>query len=81
MAGYLDRLEFDGQIYWELATSPLYLPIRPVESLPSDCRHRPDLQNLMRGDRDSAEQAKIRLENIQRNDRRLREERVKKSRH
>jgi hypothetical protein len=53
---YLDRLVFDETTYWELATSPIYLPVRPVEALPSDSRHRADLQNLMRGDREAAEQ-------------------------
>ena len=52
---YLDRLDFDGVTYWELEKSPVYLARRPTVPLPSDCRYRPDLQMLARGDRQGAE--------------------------
>lgn len=53
---YLESLEFDGETYWELETSPIYLATRPEDPLPSDCRHRPDLQWLAKGDRRAAEE-------------------------
>jgi hypothetical protein len=52
---YLDKLDFDGVTYWELEKSPVYLARRPQAPLPSDCRFRPDLQLLSKGDRQGAE--------------------------
>jgi hypothetical protein len=53
---YLERLEFDGETYWELETSPIYLSKRPEDPLPSDSRYRADLQWLAKGDRRAAEE-------------------------
>jgi len=70
-------LEIDGTNYWEIWT---HLPcdLVPSEShLPSDARLREDLQEFARGDENSAQTAKERLENIQRNDRKLRAKHAK----
>ena len=45
--------------------------------LPSDSRYRDDLSNLLAGDLEAAQVAKEEMEEIQRRDRRLREEHAK----
>jgi hypothetical protein len=61
---YLDSMEFDGAIFWELETSPIYKGIQHADPLPSDCRYREDMIYLGRGLQQMAEDYKIRLEKL-----------------
>jgi hypothetical protein len=82
---WLDALEFDGTAYWEVDATPFAFPYaaataqgrrglagEPVFLLPSDCRFREDLVLLSAGRLKSAQENKVRLEVLQRIDRRLR---------
>lgn len=75
---YLESLEFDGDVFWELEKSPIYKGIQEFNPLPSDCRYREDMIYLGRGLQQMAEDHKIRLEVLQRSDRTLRANHNKK---
>jgi Oxysterol-binding protein len=68
---YLGYLEFDGIRYWDARYVRNY-SIKYAPSLISDSENRPDIIALRTGNIETAQTAKEELENIQRNDRKLR---------
>jgi len=75
---WLSELSFDDNKYWEIDS---YTPSRQVavkNPIPSDYRFREDLIWLYRGNQDFAQRWKIRLEEQQRHERKLRIEREKR---
>uniref|UniRef100_A0A0G4F0S0 PH domain-containing protein n=1 Tax=Chromera velia CCMP2878 TaxID=1169474 RepID=A0A0G4F0S0_9ALVE len=71
---WLDLVEFDGQKYWGIYDSGFEeaVPVSAAESLPSDCRWRPDIFFLRNGDLDLSQKWKHWVEDRQREDRSLR---------
>lgn len=69
---YLGYFEFDGIRYWDAREVGAF-QMSYSESLPSDSDLREDLKLLRDGKLTEAQAAKEKLENIQRNDRRLRD--------
>ena len=69
---YLGYFEFDGVRYWDAREVGAF-QMSYIESLPSDSDLREDLRFLRDEKVADAQAAKEKLENIQRNDRRLRE--------
>lgn len=65
-------IEFDGKRYWDLKAVDPIDHIDTTEPLESDCRYREDLIFLAKKDMAKAQEHKIRLEKIQRADRKLR---------
>ncbi|MEW5319702.1 MAG: hypothetical protein WDW38_010840 [Sanguina aurantia] len=59
---------------WDIRTSPLSPAIAVPAALPSDCRHRQDLVHLKAGDQAASQEWKLKLEDAQRADRKLRKE-------
>lgn len=75
---YFEAVEFDGVEYWNFDTHKIDRA-RPIANpLPSDYRFREDLLWLEYGDKDQAQDWKLKLEEIQRWDRGLRQEAEKK---
>jgi hypothetical protein len=71
---WLSHLDVDGKRYWDLKEVAPW-SIRPADDpLPSDCRYREDLQALLGGDEEEAQRLKVKLEEKQRREARLREE-------
>eukprot|EP00472_Partenskyella_glossopodia_P014679 CAMPEP_0197522730 /NCGR_PEP_ID=MMETSP1318-20131121/7817_1 /TAXON_ID=552666 /ORGANISM="Partenskyella glossopodia, Strain RCC365" /LENGTH=370 /DNA_ID=CAMNT_0043075195 /DNA_START=185 /DNA_END=1297 /DNA_ORIENTATION=+ len=71
---WLAKLKFDEKVYWKIRQ---YLPFAPKEienSLPSHATKRADLVALKKGDLDLSQSEKTRLEQKQRDDRKLRKE-------
>mmetsp|Transcript_26456 Transcript_26456/g.47471 ORF Transcript_26456/g.47471 Transcript_26456/m.47471 type:complete len:609 (-) Transcript_26456:1698-3524(-) len=68
---YLGYLEFDSRRYWDLRHSSTY-KIEFDANLPSDSELRPDLVSLREGRVDEAQVHKEALEEMQRQDRKLR---------
>jgi hypothetical protein len=74
---WLGAVIFDGQPYWTIEKEEKRLTPAPVENaLPSDARFREDCVELAKGNRDAAQDAKNRIEEKQRRDRRLRAQRL-----
>eukprot|EP01089_Gocevia_fonbrunei_P013473 TRINITY_DN3463_c0_g1_i1.p1 TRINITY_DN3463_c0_g1~~TRINITY_DN3463_c0_g1_i1.p1 ORF type:complete len:406 (-),score=109.39 TRINITY_DN3463_c0_g1_i1:15-1232(-) len=72
---WMGCVEFDGKKYWDFTEQyEPYKPIRPDDPLPSDCRYRQDLDELLKGNIDSAQEWKVKLENKQRKEKALRAE-------
>jgi len=72
---WMGCLEFDGEPYWHYKDKlKYYKPIIPDNPLPSDSRFRMDLVELQRGNIDSAQEWKTKLENKQRREKALRED-------
>jgi len=72
------HIKIDGKLYWEHGKLDPY-PIEKMDfTLPSDTLLRDDLLIKKKGNDDLSQQAKIKLEEIQRKDRKLREARNKK---
>ena len=73
---YMGYADFDGERLFDLREQELMkqdeLPLTSKACLPSDCRNRPDLSELLLGNQDQAQTNKETLENIQRRDRKLR---------
>lgn len=69
---YLGYFEFDGIRYWDAREVEAF-QMNYRNSLPSDSDLREDLRFLRDQKMNEAQAAKERLENVQRNDRRLRE--------
>jgi hypothetical protein len=72
---YAEMIYLDGQPVWKLETDFARRPsvkIDEDELLPSDCRFRIDRSMLIQGDVVTAEEAKVLLENMQRQDSKLR---------
>lgn len=69
-----DYLKFDDTIYWDYSTFGHYNVERREDDfvLPSDSTKREDLIILKLGNENEAQKAKVRLEEIQRVDRKLR---------
>lgn len=75
---WIDYVMIDGEKYWEI-DEQVPLPVTDVKDLlPSDSSFRPDLQAFINDDETEAQKQKEILENIQRNDRKLREQFDKK---
>lgn len=71
---WCDQLLFDKKVYWDIATEPVHLP-KPVHkslALPSDSQFRTDLMALECGHVEEAQEQKLRLEKLQRQDRKSR---------
>lgn len=69
---WLSHLDWDSERYWTLCAEQ-YDRWTPVQDpLPSDCRYREDLQLLKAGDLAGAQEAKEKLERLQRRDQKLR---------
>lgn len=74
---YLGYLEFDCVRYWDVREVNIF-PLIIKISLPSDSDCRNDLKLLKNEMMDEAQEAKETLEELQRHDRKLREEFLKK---
>lgn len=70
---YLGYIDFDGRRYWDARYMQPF-PIQFETVIPSDADYREDLLLLRSGRVDAAQRAKEHLENIQRNDRKLRDD-------
>jgi len=80
-------LTFNGETAWELDSTTVIKPMAVDHCLPSDCRYREDSVALGQGDLDLSQaylscfnhiSEKERLEELQRADRRFREEAAKR---
>lgn len=70
---WTNHLKFAEDIYWNI-NDYTRLPIFQKKNLlPSDSSFRKDLQNLINNDEESSQNHKEELEELQRNDRKLRE--------
>jgi len=65
-------MEFDGKRYWDIRDAEKFVMIKPEGYLPSDSRNRPDLIKLLEGKVEEAQTKKEELEQVQRNDAKLR---------
>ncbi len=65
-------LDFDGVKYWQYSNSEYPQLKRMKYTLRSDSTFRDDIIRLKRGNEEKAQKAKIKLEDIQRNDKKLR---------
>jgi len=75
---WIDYVMIDGEKYWEMGSAKP-LPVVPSPNpLPSDSCFRTDLQALITGNEAESQKQKEILEEIQRNDRKLREQHSKK---
>lgn len=75
---YLSHISFDGQRYWDIREN---FPISLIEldkNLPSSSIYREDRILLEEENLEDGQVAKEKIENIQRNDRKLREKFTKK---
>ena len=72
-------LKFDGKEYWRQGESGSAEMYKQPFNLPSDSLFREDTILLKNGFEDLAQQAKTSLEEIQRNDKKLRENEAKKN--
>lgn len=70
---WIEEIMFDGTNYWEIDQIKDEIVIPTQNPLPSDSRFRSDLQEFIQDHTEEAEKQKEILENIQRNDRKLRE--------
>lgn len=73
---WLDTIYFDDVLFWKMNELQPYciIPIEDSLCLPSDSRHREDLKLLKLGDMDAASSWKVKLEEAQRRDRKLRKD-------
>lgn len=67
-------LYFDNVLYWRVKTYPLTPIIKMEYSLPSDSTLREDLNHFIKGNETEAQAIKEKYEDIQRIDRKLREQ-------
>jgi len=75
LGSWMGAVEFDGKIYWSFNQDVKKFKPQPVEKpLPSDCRFREDLVFLSQKDIEKASEWKVRLEEKQRAEARLRKE-------
>jgi len=70
---WLGAIEFDGKRYWTF-TDKTYIHARITNPLPSDCSNREDIQLVKVTNFKDAAEAKVKLENIQRRDAKLRKD-------
>lgn len=73
---YTGFLEFDGKRYWDIREVTPF-SYKPFYMLPSDSQNRLDLIELSKGNLNQAQIFKDELENLQRTDRKLREDYAK----
>eukprot|EP00826_Nyctotherus_ovalis_P055554 TRINITY_DN7387_c0_g1_i18.p1 TRINITY_DN7387_c0_g1~~TRINITY_DN7387_c0_g1_i18.p1 ORF type:complete len:417 (+),score=165.92 TRINITY_DN7387_c0_g1_i18:109-1359(+) len=71
---WLEHIIIDGDYYWELGKKTPMEIFPDPGALPSDSAFRADIQPLAKGDMETAQKEKENLENLQRNDRKLRAE-------
>ncbi len=69
---FAEYVNFDNVAYWEYSNYDIPPMRRMGFTLPSDSTFRDDIIMLKKGDEDEAQRCKIMLEELQRNDRRLR---------
>jgi len=74
---WIDNLFFDGKLYWELGKYTLTPLVGLPNKLRSDATLRPDLQALAKGNEKESQRLKEIMENVQRNDAKLREHAAK----
>lgn len=81
---WLSHLIFDDQVVWKITDDvPQFLPVSDRQRdgmlvLPSDMERRPDIPFMIKKEWNAAEEQKLKIEQIQRDDRKLREEAAKK---
>ncbi len=75
---FTNYLRFNGETFWQLCNYSFPKFKRMAFTLPSDSTFREDMNWLKKGDEDMAQKFKVKLEEIQRNDRKLREAHKKK---
>ncbi|KAH7460316.1 hypothetical protein PRIC1_014517 [Phytophthora ramorum] len=71
---WLSHLQFDGKTYWHVESEPAFEHTPVEHPLPSDVRHREDIIALKSGDAALAQTEKVKLEEQQRTDLKLRQE-------
>jgi len=74
---WLGALEYDGQRVWthtDTAMLSKHERVPDAQALPSDVRHRDDMELLRKGDAKAAAAAKVKLEEAQRRDAKLRKD-------
>jgi hypothetical protein len=77
---FTSHIRFDNQVFWEYSMFNFPKLRRMAFTLPSDSTFREDLIWLKKGDEETAQKFKVRLEEIQRKDKKLREANEKTSR-
>lgn len=77
---WTDHLIIDEKEYWKIKEFSLIPIFRKKNTLPSDSHFRKDLLALLENDETKAQRFKEEIEELQRNDRKLREEFKKKFR-
>jgi hypothetical protein len=70
---FTNYLRFQGEVVWKHSDYTFPTLRRMAFTLPSDSTFREDLIWLKKGDEDMAQKYKVKLEENQRNDRKLRE--------
>jgi len=76
---WLESLMINDKVYWAPMNPSPYKVQHVDNPLPSDCNFRIDLLQLKTGDEIKAQEAKVLLEELQRKDRKLREQKKAKS--
>lgn len=80
---WLSHLIFDDEVTWKITDDvPQFLPVAEKQKdgsivLPSDMERRPDIPYMVMKEHNMAEEFKLKLEQVQRNDRKLREKAAK----
>ncbi len=75
---FTQHVNFDGETYWKYDPDAYPALKRMAFTLPSDSTFREDLIWLKKGDEDAAQRYKVKLEEIQRQDKKMREQYSKK---
>ena len=75
---WIDYVMIDGEMYWELNNQKPLPIVDSADPLPSDSSFREDLKCFIENNEEESQKQKEILENIQRNDRKLREPYSKK---
>ncbi len=75
---FTDYLRFHGETFWKQSDYTFPKFKRMAFTMPSDSTFREDLIWLKKGEEDMAQKFKVKLEEIQRNDRKSRENTNKK---
>lgn len=70
---WIDYVMIDGDKYWEIDKVPFVPLVREPNPLPSDSLYRNDLKALISGNLEESQKQKEIMEEIQRNDRKLRD--------
>ena len=75
---FTQHIKFEGNSYWQFQADAYPALRRMAFTLPSDSTFREDLIWWKKGDEDAAQRYKVKLEEIQRNEKKLREQNSKK---